>query len=287
MVNRSDISRLCIVAAVAACFVAIGGDLHACTLWGAAGGDASGGTILAKNRDWAPDHTQVLKMHRGKGYAYFGLYAEGGGEPGIKCGVNEHGLSVITASASSIPKDRRASQPGKHGIISTILSGCASCDEVLAKKDAIFPSSRTMFVMISDRRKIVLVEVGLDGKYVLKTADSGAVVHTNHFLEPALGEFNIKIGPSSATRLARIGELMKTSPRPCRLDAMAGISRDQHDGPDNSLWRTGSKERTMASWIIETPPQGAPKLRVVIANPGQKEETSTLVLDEQFWRTIK
>lgn len=287
MVISSGKSWLLTVGAMAACLVANADRLQACTLWAAAGSDASGGTILAKNRDWAPDHTQVLKMHHGKGYAYFGLYAEGGNEPGIKCGVNEHGLSVVTASASSIPKDRRASQPGKHGIISAILSGCANCDEVLAKKDSIFPSSRTMFVMISDRRKIVLVEVGLDGKYALKTAESGVVVHTNHFLEPALAEFNIRIGTSSATRLGRIGDLLKSSARPCRLDAMATISRDQHDGPDNSLWRTGSKERTMASWIIETPPQGAPKLRVVLANPGQKEETNTLVLDERFWRSTK
>jgi len=38
--------------------------LKACTLWAAAGEDASGGTIISKNRDWKPDHTQVLKMHR-------------------------------------------------------------------------------------------------------------------------------------------------------------------------------------------------------------------------------
>ena len=133
--------------------------------------DAAGGTIISKNRDWAPDHSQVLKMHRSaKGYAYFGLYAENGTEPGIKAGVNQKGLTVITATAGSIPKDRRASQPGKHGVIGTLLSGYASCDEVLAKKDTLFPSARTMFLMLSDRSKIVLVEVGLEGKYALKTS---------------------------------------------------------------------------------------------------------------------
>jgi len=263
-------------------------NLNACTLWGAAGTNASGGTIISKNRDWKPDHTQVLKMHRGgKGHAYFGLYAEGGTEPGIKEGVNEKGLTVITASASSIPKSMRDNQPGKHGVISTLLSGCANCDEVLAKKNEMFRNTRTMFIMISDRKKIAMVEVGLDGKYALKTIETGPVVHTNHFLEKALSEFNIRIGTSSATRLARITHLMKATAKPCTTDSLAAISRDQHDGPDNSLWRTGKNERTMASWIAETPAHGAPKLRVVIANPEQQEQTHTFVMDQKFWREMK
>ncbi len=156
MKTRYDALRLCAVAAGMALFAAIPGRLCACTLWGAAGSDASGGTIISKNRDWAPDHTQVLKLRRStKGYSHFGLYAVGGTEPGIKAGVNEKGLTVITASASS------------------------------------------------------------------------------------------------------------------------------------SLWRTGKNSRTLASWIVETPAQGAPKLRVVIANPEQKEETHVLVLDQRFWRETK
>lgn len=118
-------------------------------------------------------------------------------------------------------------------------------------------------------------------------AEKGVVVHANHYLEPAMAEFNVRIGKSSETRLARISDLMKASPRPCRLDAMAKISKDQHDGPDNSLWRTGNKERTLASWIVENRAQGDPKLRVVIANPGQMEETQVLTLNERFWRDTK
>lgn len=277
-----------VVCCLAALTLPSGGKLNACTLWGAAGTNAAGGTIISKNRDWKPDHTQVLKMHRsGKGYAYFGLYAVDGTEPGIKEGVNEKGLTVMTASASSIPKSARDNQPGKHGVISRLLSGCANCDEVLAKQDVIFSDARTMFVMISDRKKIVMVEVGLEGKYVLKTIENGPVVHTNHFLEKKLAEFNIKIGSSSAARLDRITHLMKAPSKACTTESFAAISRDQHDGPDNSLWRIGKNERTMASWIIETPARGAPKLRVVIANPGEQEQTHTFVLDQKFWRDTK
>ncbi|MEI7945574.1 MAG: carcinine hydrolase/isopenicillin-N N-acyltransferase family protein [bacterium] len=270
-----------------ACLFALGmsaANLKACTLWGVVYTNASGGTILSKNRDWKPDHTQVLKMNRsGKGYAYFGLYAVGGTEPGIKEGVNEKGLTVVTASASSIPQSKRDNQPGKHSVISKLLSGYASCDEVLAKKDEIFPVTRAMFIMISDRAKILVVEVGLEGQYAIKTIENGTAVHTNHFLEEKLAGFNTKIGTSSAMRLDRIIQLMKTASAPHTIDSFSKISRDQHAGPDNSLWRTGQNGSTLSSWIIETPARDIPKLRVVIANPGQKEETHTFVLDQKFW----
>lgn len=263
--------------------------LNACTLWGAAGtAAAGGGTIISKNRDQKPDHTQELRMRRsGNGHAYFGLYAVGGTEPGIKAGVNEKGLTVVTATASSISKNLRDNQPGKHGVIIALLSGCATCDEVLAKKNEIFPNTRTMFIMIADRKKILMVEVGLGGKYALRVVENDVVFHTNHFLDPLLSEFNIKIGPSSSARFARISQLMKTVTRPCTMDSFAAISKDRHDGPDNSLWRTGKNERTLASWIIETPAQGAPKLRVVLANPGEQEQTHTFILDQKFWTETK
>lgn len=270
-----------------ACVVVFGmsvGTLQACTLWGVVCTNASGGTLICKNRDWKPDHTQVLKMNRsGKGYAYFGLYAVGGTEPGIKEGVNEKGLTVVTASASSIPQSQRDNQPGKHSVLSKLLSGYASCDEVLAKKDELFSVTRTMFIMISDRTKILVVEVGLEGKYAIKTVENGSAVHTNHFLEEKLAAFNTKMGTSSTTRLDRITELLKAGSESHSIEAFSKISRDQHAGPDNSLWRTGKNGSTLSSWIIETPARDAPKLRVVVANPGKPEEMHTFVLDQKFW----
>lgn len=96
-------------------------------------------------------------------------YAEGGSEPDLKQGVNEKNLTVITARASSIPRNMRGNRPGKHGVIKTLLSGHANCDEVLAEQDAIFPSTRATLVMMSDRRRIVMNEEGLEGKYAIKT----------------------------------------------------------------------------------------------------------------------
>ncbi len=241
--------------------------------------------MISKNRDWKPDHVQVLKTHRPtNGYAYFGLYAEGNDEPGIKEGINEKGLTVVTATAGAIPKKTRDAQPGRGGLMRALLAGYASCDEVLADKDKLFFRRRPTFVMISDRNKILMLEVGLQGRYAVKIVESGTVVHANHYLEETMQEFNLKVGSSSSTRVRRVGELLRTAPRPFDTARFAEMSRDRHDGPNKSLWRTGTNGCTLSSWVVQTPPQGAPRLRVLIANPGQPEELRHFVLDDAFWR---
>lgn len=256
----------------------------ACTLWAAAGPDAGGGTLLSKNRDWTPDHVQKLKLTQpDRGYAYFGLHASGNRDPGIKNGINEKGLSVITASASSLPKAQRADQRGQRGVTREILTRFASVDELAAAADQVFPHARAHFYMISDRNKILLAEVGLRGEYRVQVIAQGTLTHTNHYLDPALAQFNVRIGPSSRIRLDRINELLTQPPRPFTTAQFAAISRDRYDGPDNSLWRNG-KQHTLSSWIVQSPASGPQKLRVLLANPGQPEKLHEYVLDADFWK---
>lgn len=277
--------RSALVALVTAAALVANTPLPACTLWAAAGEAAAGGTILCKNRDWKPDHTQELRLVRPKeGHAYFGLYAVGNDQPGLKGGTNIHGLTVVSATAGSIPKKVRDHQPGKRGVLATLLASYRSCDEILAHPQGIFASARAGIFLISDRSKILAVEVGLAGRFAIRSAERGTLAHTNHFLEGALADFNKSIGRSSASRLGRINELLTTTPPPYGTAAFARMSKDQHAGPDNSLWRTGKTSRTMSSWIAETPAQGAPRVRVLLANPGQPETTRTFVLDAAFWR---
>lgn len=258
--------------------------LHACTLWGAAGSEAGGGTIVSKNRDWKPDHVQVLKMHRSdKGYAYFGLYAEGNDSTGIKEGINEKGLSVMTATAGSLPESARKAQPGVGGLMSTILARYATCDEVLTDQHKLFTNRRPVFMLIADRKQILVLEIGLNGRYAVKAVKSGPVVHSNHYLDETMLEFNRKIAQSSATRVKRIAELLKQRAAPYDTACFAELSRDRQNAPDDSLWRDGSGSHTLSSWIVETPAAGPPGLRVLIANPGQPEVTNHFVLDQKFW----
>jgi isopenicillin-N N-acyltransferase-like protein len=259
--------------------------LDACTLWAAIGDKAGGGgTLLSKNRDWKPDHRQTLRLvHPREGFTYLGLFAEGNDDPGLKAGVNEKGLSIVSAS-TNVPRNARASQPGKHGVMARILAGYASVDALIADAEKILSQARTSFFMVSDRRKVLVAEVGLAGKFSVKVVESGTATHTNHFLDPQLASiYNDKIGTSSAIRLARINELLAQGESPFTLAKFAAISRDQHDGQDNSLWRSG-RECTLASWIIESPIAGPQRLCVVIANPREEESTQDFELSEVFWK---
>lgn len=256
----------------------------ACTLWAAAGPDAGGGTLVSKNRDWKPDHTQKLKLVRSqKGFDYFGLYAEGNDDPGLKAGVNEKGLTIVSASVN-LPKKVLENQPGKRGVMRRIMETYASVDALSADAEQVFSSARASYFVVTDSRKVLVAEVGLEGKYSVKVMENGVATHTNHYLDQDLAtRYNSKVAQSSATRLARINALLAQGSRPFSSAQFAEISRDRNDGPDNSLWRSG-RSRTMASWIMESPASGVPKLRVVIANPDEAESVQEFVLDETFWK---
>ena len=82
---------------------------QACTLWGAAGTSIEGGgTLVAKNRDWAPDHFQELAvLQPAAGYWALALKAIGGEEPGVKAGVNDKGLVIVSATGNSTSRSSR------------------------------------------------------------------------------------------------------------------------------------------------------------------------------------
>ena len=262
----------------------VSGPVAACTLWGVAGDTvAGGGTLLAKNRDWRPDHMQSIRLIAPKdGFLYVGLFADDGAEPGIKAGVNQAGLAIVSASASSIPKKRRTAQSDARGVMSKILRQYGSVAEVVADAEVLFKPARANFLMLADRQQILQVEIGLNGQYSLSKQRNGVLAHTNHYLSPELAHCNQLQGESSQVRLARVQSLLAVDKK-WRLDDFAAISRDQHDGADNSLWRQG-KEFTLASWQIALPAQGLPQLSLVLANPQQSELKAQWILDAKFWR---
>lgn len=263
----------------------ISGSAAACTLWGAASDAVAGaGTLLAKNRDWRPDHTQSIRLLAPPtGLRYVGLFADDGAEPGMKAGVNEAGLAIVSASASSIPKKIRNAQDEAHGVMSQILRQYRSVAQVVEHADALFKPARASFLLLADRTQLLQVEIGLNGQYSLKTQRNGTLSHTNHYLSDALSSCNQLPVESSHVRLARVQELLAKTDTPWQLHDFAAISRDQHDGADNSLWRQG-KEYTLASWQIALPAQGTPQLHWILANPQQAERSADWALDAAFWQ---
>lgn len=256
----------------------------ACTLFGLAGPAdvAGGGSLLVKNRDWRPDQTQRLALTAPRdGYRYLGLFAEGGGASGLKAGVNEKGLAAVTATVSSIPGEERKAEKGVSGILRRLLRQCASVDEAVARAD-LFANAKPCFYMLADRNGIARVETAPGGKFAVTRVAAGPLWQTNHYLEPALAADNRRIGVSSRTREARIGELLAQVRKPADLDALLPLSGDRNAGPDNSIWRTGgtpASTRTMAVFAVALPASGPGTLYLRTLDAGAPERTVTVRLD--------
>ncbi len=269
---------ICIAALTLAAGIFSGRPLRACTLWGAAGElVAGGGTLVAKNRDWPPDHRQELSIVRPKeGYASVVLTAIGGAEPGTKAGVNEKGLVIVAATASQVPAADRRRAEQKKSRITHLLARCASVEEVLRQIDVL---DRPVFYLLGDSKEIAVIEVAPDGGRSISRTDSGALHHTNHYVAidpPGLAR---RPSVSSRTRFERIAELLKSAHRPYTAEDFIRFSEDRHAGPDNSIWRSGSdpsKRRTLAAWIVSVPTGGSPQLYIKLADPGEAERVCRL-----------
>lgn len=244
----------------------------ACTLWSASGDSlAGGGILISKNRDWAPNHQQHLELStiRDSGYRYLGLIATGNDSPGLKAGVNTKGLVVVTASPPSyMEKDK--SLPRVLGVARKILADCKTVKQALSRREWFVGPQ---FIMLADPDEIAIVEIGLDGKFRVKSTKSGVLSCTNHYIEPDLVDLNRgKPGVSSVKRLDKIHQFLASKDK-FSLEDFIQISTSTDAGADNSLWRTGSKptsNRTLATWMIYQPNGGEFQLYLKLANPGKE-----------------
>ncbi|MDP1993479.1 MAG: carcinine hydrolase/isopenicillin-N N-acyltransferase family protein [Syntrophales bacterium] len=262
--------------------------LEACTLWSAVGNRvAHGGSLIAKNRDWTPEPSAVRLVHPDAGFRSLGLFPiRDGKQRNIVAGVNEKGLVIVTASASSVPEADR--EKGGSNLTRQLLTVFSTVEDVQVNKSVFARTHPSMF-LIADRRQTAWIEVAPEGKFSIRTIKKGVLTHTNHYLDETLIDVNGKIGRSSRTRLGRIGELLERHTAPLTLEDFIAFSQDRNDGPDDSLWRTGSKpdgKRTLASWIVSLPPAAPPELFVRLANPGEPERTIKMTLDGPFWKSM-
>lgn len=227
--------------------------LEACTLFAANGSPVAGnGTIIAKNRDFKPQNQEVRLISNGK-YAYYGLFSESeNGKWSVKAGVNEKGLTAVTAMSSCIPGKQRNTMARKP-FLSYALKSFATVAECLEHMDELLGPR---FIMLADSNEIACIEVGDAGKLNIERRHNGILTHTNHYLTPELQDLNIKVGDSSLIRLDRINTLLKETTLPYELKNFIAMSQDQDAGPNNSIWRIGEpgKSETLASFIVEIQP---------------------------------
>lgn len=249
----------------------------ACTLYAAAGRDyvEGGGTILVKNRDWRPQHQEVRLVDEG-GWRFYGLFAGNGTRKALKGGVNEQGLAVVSASASSIPREERLGAVHRASM-RTILKRYATVEEVLQHKE-LFAGAR--FLMLADRSRIAYVEITPDNQIRVSETARGILAHTNHYLDPSFQSYNKRQGTSSMVRLARIRALMDQTKRPYQMADFIRFSEDRHAGPDNSIWRSGSTRggtQTLAVLAVRIPSDGLPEVYIKYrANPDEQNREQVI-----------
>lgn len=254
----------------------------ACTLFAANGPDwvQGGGTLIAKNRDWKPEW-QEMRLNEQGTYRFYGIYTGDAQRMQLRGGVNEKGLAVLSASASAIPKRERMSMPqAAHSALRTLLSDCASVDEALCHTELWLGPK---FLLLADADKIACIEIAPEGVYRLQVLANAPLVHTNHYLEPDLIGANERIGPSSAARYARMSALLQDGPLPYELQDFIRFSQDQADGPDNSIWRTGSRtgsEQTLASLVFHLQKGQTPEIYVKIRYaPDEQGQEDVFTID--------
>ena len=267
---------------------------QACTLWAAAG-DAvqGGGTLLVKNRDWAPGNDQTVDVVTpAKGYRYLALIAhdppvaQGKAKTRVVAGMNEKGLVVVNASADAVPKAERLAMPSNQRLMRALLAESDSVDAALANPGA-FLGPR--FLMLADAKKVAIVEIGGEGQHSVSVKENGVVTHTNHYLDPAMSQWNKRLGTSSTTRHARIDKLLHDAKGPFTLENFIALSKDRADGPDNSIFRTGStpkKNRTLAVFAVHVPKSGEPELYVRLLTEGKPEEAKRYKASELFAKEL-
>ena len=246
---------------VAGCFT-LGSSALACTLFSAAGDSVvGGGSLIVKNRDFKPE-PQMLKTVHEDGNAFLGLYAmTGPNKWSLKGGVNSKGLVVVSATASSLTKAQRQSMPSK-AYIKAALKNCGSVAEALSNKNNFVTPQ---FIMLADKHEIAYVEVAGPGIINVQRRAQGCLTHTNHYLGNEFAYLNSNSVPSSHARYARINELVNAGNGPFTLEDFIRFSQDQNDGPDRSIWRTGSTptiSQTLATFAVQLLPEDGFKVWV-------------------------
>ena len=252
---------------------------QACTIWAATGAHTTerGETIVAKVRDYIPNEQIEVTVNDGRGYAYRGLTSDGGK---LRMAINEKGLVVVFAMASCIPNEILATYPkfkSEKGfdILETLTRDCASVDEAL-KLIPTLGEKHPIHILIGDKKTIALIEITPKGTLSVSKTEDGTLAHTNHFVAKKNLPFNMKIAKSSETRYKRITHLLKTAKRPLTFDANIALTKDRHDGPNNSIFRTGNtylSSRTISIMAMRIPKSGAPEIYLTYQeNPDLEDE---------------
>jgi predicted choloylglycine hydrolase len=156
-----------------------------CTTWAATGSATAGGQpILAKNRDYRPEHLSlqiVIHVAPESGYRY--VCSGSAGSPGVFCaGVNQAGLAVADTHVCST--DLGPGLPD-YALMMHLLEAHDSVSSAVDYLRSVPRLGRNNLILADAVGHLAVFEIGHRTHGLLETGD-GTLVNTNHFFSSEL-----------------------------------------------------------------------------------------------------
>ena len=259
--------------------------VYGSTLWGAAGSRVNGGGVLiGKNYDSGSGSCVLRMVIPRQGISYFGLFPLPGRKgQGPIAGVNEKGLTIITASPDSLALTR--GKPPTELIIEQLLTGFDTVDALLSA-EKVLRDGPSVFYVVADRSKVALIEIAPRGAKAVRTIDSGILFHTNHYIDDSLLALNKRSHNNSQMRLEHMDLVFNGLPGPLTMDDFIRIGEDKGAPPGESIMRPPGPPgtaRTLATWVLFLPKSGPPELHASFLGTEEVMREYDSKLDRAFW----
>ncbi len=171
--------------------------IEGCTTWAATGSaTADGRPILAKNRDYRPEHLSlqvVIAVTPQGGHRY--VCSGSAGSPGVFCaGISQVGLVVADTHVCST--DLGPGLPD-YALMMHILEEHDSVSSALDYLRSVPRMGRNNLILADAQGHLAVFECGHRGCGLLETYD-GVLVNTNHFVSPEMRNCFVEVEPPRA-----------------------------------------------------------------------------------------
>lgn len=204
-----------------------------------------GGAMLAKNRDYRPEHVPIQRVMRHADPDWGGrniLVLGSLGSPGnFSSGMNSDGLVVSDTASRTIDMG-----VGFHRyfLLTWLLVHCASVDQALAAIRRITHTGSGLLILADASGAVAAVELG-HRRVGIERMTSGRVGRTNHFVTPEMAAVNLKAAGSARSRANSIrrwgvlGPLLAGLPQPPAIDDVARLLAHHDAKGDAAFCRHG------------------------------------------------
>jgi isopenicillin-N N-acyltransferase-like protein len=214
--------------------------------------------LLAKNRDYRPNHHQLQCLvwsHPAQGYRH--AYLTSAGSPGIfSSGMNEAGLAVADTYVSS-----RDIGPGlpRYAVMMELLEHHNHVESALDYLQSVQHTGNGTLTLLDSRGDMAVYEAGYS-RFGVVRSNEGFVVSTNHFETPQKRNHWIRRGstenPSNSHgRYSRVRKALQSAKGETDI-AWAMKLMTTHEGSYNSICRhpdTDSNHSTTISSVLYLP----------------------------------